>query len=176
MFHIFPLQDLEDDIEAVECFCGRNAELATQILPLESKNILDTGLSLLNVGTATNYCNLFIYAFNRLPVEDRACAVLFESDKCKVTDGILFKKWYLEIKPNNKDIKLDSLSRGAKKNSAESVLVRPGCTFTGFDTWDGERGTGAEVHVTSLGNSTRPRHFPFKGMEERIDAYKCTCE
>merc|ERR1712038_72480 len=172
--------DLEDDIEAVECFCGQKAIQATQVLPLKADNFLEAIPNWLKLGTATNYCNLFIHAFNRLPVTERPCAILFESEDCSTSDGIFLKDWYLEILPDNKIINLPEISTGAKADSAEAVLIRPGCTFSAYDEDDG---LGKEITVKAPGNSKRPKFYPlaskynpFKsGLKEDIDSYRCTC-
>jgi hypothetical protein len=136
-------------------------------LPLEAANFLEAIPNWLNAGTATNYCNLFIHAFNRLPIQERPCAILFESDDCSTSDGIFLKDWYLEIQPNNTCVDLPEFALGAKADSAESVLIRPGCTFS---AWDEDcvkkdikgfptEGSGKELHVTAP-NSKRPTFYP----------------
>merc|ERR1712141_67451 len=58
--------DLADDIEAVECYCGAKAQLATQVLPLESstfESAVSGFLNVFDIPTATKYCNLWIHAF-----------------------------------------------------------------------------------------------------------------
>jgi len=173
--------DLEDDIEAVECFCGQKAIQATQVLPLKEENFPKAILNWLKFDTATNNCNLWIHAFNRLPIAERPCSILFETDDCSTTDGIIFKDWYLEIKPDNKIVNLPRVSTGAKKNSAESVLIRPGCTITLYDEFDGK---GKEVTVSAPKKSKTPKFYPlaskyniFKsaGLAEDVNSYTCTC-
>lgn len=172
--------DLENDIEAVECYCGRKAQQATEIQPLEPRNFLDSIAGWAGAGTATKHCNMWIHAFNRLPKSKRPCAILFESEDCETSDGILFKDWYKEIMPNPRVVNLPEISTGAKADSAEAVLVRPGCTFTGYDE---DNGIGKSVTVRAPRNSNRPKFFPlaskynpFKsGLKEDIDSYKCTC-
>jgi len=170
--------DLEDDIEAVECYCGAQARQATEIQPLESRNFLDAVAGGLNVGTATKHCNMWIHAFNRLPKSKRPCAILFESDDCQTSDGLI-NNWYKEIMTTSRIVNLPEFSFGAKADSAESVLVAPGCTFTGYDE---DNGRGLSVTV-SAPRSNRPKYYPlaskynpFKsGLKEDIDSYKCTC-
>jgi len=175
--------DLADDIEAVECYCGAKAQLATQVLPLQSstfESAVSGFLNVFDIPTATRYCNLWIHAFNRLPVEKRPCAILFESEDCETSDGLLLKDWYLEILPKQGVVNLPELSTGAKADSAEAVLVRPGCTFTGYARDDGQ---GKEVTV-SAPNNRRPTYYPLgsrfnpfkeQGLKEDIDSYRCTC-
>lgn len=172
--------DLEDDIEAVECYCGDQAKLATQVLPLESSNFLEAIANWANVGTATNHCNMWIHAFNRLPVNTRPCAILFESEDCETSDGLLLKDWYKEILPSSNIENLPEISTGAKADSAEAILVRPGCTFFGYDE---DNGQGKSVTVTAPTNSRIPKFHPLaskynpfnSGLNEDIDSYKCTC-
>merc|ERR1711997_1212205 len=172
---------LENDIEAGECFCGAKARQATEIQPLEPRNFLDSIAGWANVGTATKHCNMWIHAFNRIPTSKRPCAVLFESEDCETSDGLLLKDWYLEILPKQGVVNLPELSTGAKADSAEAVLVRPGCTFTGYSRDDG---TGKEVTVRSPSSSRRPTYYPLgskfnpfkeQGLKEDIDSYRCTC-
>jgi len=170
--------DLENDIEAVECYCGAQARQATEVQPLESRNFLDAVAGGLNVGTATKHCNMWIHAFNRLPKSKRPCAILFESDDCQTSDGLI-NSWYKEIMTTSRVVNLPELSFGAKADSAEAVLVRPGCTFTGYDE---DNGRGKSVTVRAP-RSNRPKYYPlaskynpFKsGLKEDIDSYKCTC-
>jgi len=170
--------DLENDIEAVECYCGAQARQATEVQPLESRNFVDAVAGGLNVGTATKHCNMWIHAFNRLPKSKRPCAILFESDDCQTSDGII-NSWYKEIMTTSRVVNLPELSFGAKADSAEAVLVRPGCTFTGYDE---DNGRGKSVTVRAP-RSNRPKYYPlaskynpFKsGLKEDIDSYKCTC-
>lgn len=182
--------DLENDIEAIECYCDKpqtrsqpkstKATQATEVQPLKPRNFLDEIAGWANVGTATKHCNMWIHAFNRLPTSTRPCAILFESEDCETSDGILLKDWYKEIMPTRRVVNLPELSRGAKADSAEAVLVRPGCTFTGYDE---DNGVGKKVAVTSPRNSKTPKFYPlaskynpFKsGLKEDIDSYKCTC-
>jgi len=177
--------DLENDIEAVECYCGQKAIQATEILPLVPRNSLDRIAGWANFGTATKHCNMWIHAFNRLPINKRPCAILFESEDCETSDGVVFKDWHKEIMPNRRVFNLPELSLGAKADSAEAVLVRPGCTFSGYSE---DNGLGKEVTVTAPRptrneNSKRPKFYPlaskynpFKsGLNEDIDSYKCTC-
>jgi len=170
--------DLENDIEAVECYCGAQARQATEVQPLESRNFVDAVAGGLNVGTATKHCNMWIHAFNRLPKSKRPCAILFESDDCQTSDGLI-NSWYKEIMTTSRVVNLPELSFGAKADSAEAVLVRPGCTFTGYDE---DNGRGKSVTVRAP-RSNRPKYYPlaskynpFKsGLKEDIDSYKCTC-
>ena len=148
---------MKDDIEAVECFCGSRARQATEILPLQSSNILDAVATFANVGTATNHCNMWIHAFNRIPTRKRPCAILFESEDCETSDGILLNDWYKEILPRSRIENLPQLSTGAKANSAEAVLVRPGCTFIGYDYANG-RGRSVTVRAPRL--NKRPSFYP----------------
>ena len=156
---------MENDIEAIECYCGVNATKATEILPLQSSNFLEAIANWAGVGTAVNHCNTWIHAFNRLPIQERPCAILFEAEDCETSDGILLKDWYEEIlpMPSNQTVNLPELSTGAKADSAEAVLVRPGCTFTGYDEDDGK---GLSVTVTAPHinprdpNTRRPKFYP----------------
>jgi len=157
--------------------------LATQVLPLQSstfESAVSGFLNVFDIPTATKYCNLWIHAFNRLPVQSRPCAILFESEDCETSDGLLLKDWYLEILPKQGVVNLPELSTGAKADSAEAVLVRPGCTFTGYAQDDGR---GKEVTV-SAPNNRRPTYYPLgsrfnpfkeQGLKEDIDSYRCTC-
>lgn len=162
-----PTFELEDEIEAVECYCGSKAVQATEIKPLARNSFLDTLLGG-RIGTAVNHCNMWIHSFNRLPKSDRACAVLFEGDDCET--GLT--NWYKEAKPSNRVVNLPRFSTGPKANSAESVLVRPGCTFTGYDK---NNGGGKKVQVTVSRRDTRPKFHELRGMDEDINSYKCTC-
>jgi len=179
--------DLEDDIEAVECFCGAKARQATEVQPLKSGNFLESIANWAGAGTATNHCNLWIHAFNRLPVSERPCAIIFESEDCETSDGVLLKDWYLEVLPSNKVVNLPEISTGAKADSAEAVLVRPGCSFTAYDEDDGK---GKEVTVTAPKTSKSPKFYPLAStrnpfkiltgggkpdLDEDMDSYKCTC-
>ena len=109
----------------------------------------------LNVGTATKHCNMWIHAFNRLPKSKRPCAILFEADDCQTSDGLI-NNWYKEIMPTSRIVNLPEFSFGAKADSAESVLVAPGCTFTGYDE---DNGRGLSVTV-SAPRSNRPKYYP----------------
>ena len=53
-------------------------------------------------------------------------------------------------------VNLPELSFGAKADSAEAVLVRPGCTFTGYDE---DNGRGKSVTVRAP-RSNRPKYYP----------------
>ena len=153
----------------MECFCGSKAQLATQVLPLQSstfESAVSGFLNVFDIPTATRYCNLWIHAFNRLPVQDRPCAILFESEDCETSDGLLLKDWYLEILPTQGVVNLPELSTGAKADSAEAVLVRPGCTFTGYARDDGQ---GKEVTVRTPSSSRRPTYYP---LGSRFNPFK----
>merc|ERR1711902_438117 len=145
--------DLKDDIEAVECFCGRRAQEATEFKPLEEKNSFKAFLGWTGAATATKQCNMWIHAFNRLPKSERACAIIFEADDCETSDGLLSNNWHLEVKSENKVVDLAEFSFTAKADSAEAVLVRPGCTFTGYQR-DG--GKGQEVTISASKTSNTP--------------------
>ena len=162
----------------MECFCGSKAQLATQVLPLQSstfESAVSGFLNVFDIPTATRYCNLWIHAFNRLPVQDRPCAILFESEDCETSDGLLLKDWYLEILPKQGVVNLPELSTGAKADSAEAVLVRPGCTFTGYAQDDGR---GKEVTV-SAPNNRRPTYYPlgsrFNPFKQQVRSKFCFC-
>jgi len=163
--------ELKDDIEAVQCYCGNDAPQLTEVLPYSVSSLK----KFFGKDKFTdNYCNLWIHAFNRLPVQKRPCAVLFETGNCYTNDGVI-NDWYLEILPSNKIVTLPEISTGAKADSAESVLVRPGCTFTGYDQNDGR---GKEVTVTANRSDKTPKFLSFSIIgqnKEDIDSYKCTC-
>merc|ERR1711997_523902 len=174
--------DLRDDIEAVECFCGTNATLATQVKPIPLGK-RDKVAGFFGVGTAKRHCNTHVHAFNRLPTNERPCAILFESDDCETNDkpGPL-KLWYKEILPSNKITNLAEWSfSGAKADSAESVLVRPGCTFVGFDENDGNKGNKGAMQITvKAPPGSIPTHQEFEklfqsDLDEDIAPFKCTC-
>ena len=163
----------------MECFCGAKAQLATQVLPLQSstfESAVSGFLNVFDIPTATRYCNLWIHAFNRLPVQDRPCAILFESEDCETSDGLILKDWYLEILPKQSVVNLPELSTGAKADSAEAVLVRPGCTFTGYARDDGQ---GKEVTVRAPSSSRRPTYYPlgsrFNPFKEQVRPNFCFC-
>jgi len=171
--------DLKDDIEAVECFCGRKAQEATEVKPLEEKNFLKAIAGWLGAGSATKHCNMWIHAFNRLPKSERPCAIIFEEEDCDTSDGVLSKDWYLEVPSENKIVNLDKFSRGASEDDAEAVLVRPGCSFTAYDKNDGK---GKEVTVTAppcTASSCTPTFFPLdegaQDLKGEMDSYKCVC-
>ena len=124
---------------------------------MKSGNFLESIANWAGAGTATNHCNLWIHAFNRLPVSERPCAIIFESEDCETSDGVLLKDWYLEVLPSNKVVNLPEISTGAKADSAEAVLVRPGCSFTAYDEDDGK---GKEVTVTAPKTSKSPKFYP----------------
>ena len=159
---------MRDDIEAVECFCGRNATLATQVKPFKL-GTKDKIAGFFGVTTTKRHCNLHVHAFNRLPVNERPCAVLFESDDCETNDKIgPLKKWYKEILPSNKIVNLDDwglsvLAGGAKADSAESVLVRPGCTFVGYD-----ENNGKGLSITVKGPAATPGAIPTHEEFEKL--------
>jgi len=167
---------LEDDIESLDCYCGQDAQLATQVLPLKP-NAFDSIASFVGVGTAVNRCNLWVHTFNRIPTSERPCAILFEGEDCET--GLT--NWHLEILPTNGIINLPELSLfHAKADSAEAVLVRPGCTFTGYDEDDGK---GKKITVSAPAGIKFPKFEPLgskynpfgTGLKEDIDSYKCTC-
>ena len=129
--------------------------MATQVLPLESSNFLEAFATFANAGTATNHCNMWVHTFNRIPVSERPCAILFESDEC---DTGTFS-WMLEILPSNKTTNLSEFNPfGPKADSAEAVLVRPGCTFTAFDE---DNGQGTRVTVNAPSGIRPPKYHPF---------------
>ena len=83
---------MKDDIEAVECFCGRQAQEATEFKPLEEKNSFKAFLGWTGAATATKQCNMWIHAFNRLPKSERPCAIIFEDTMTPVNGyGFGFK-------------------------------------------------------------------------------------
>lgn len=118
---------------------------------------------------------MWIHAFNRLPVNERPCAILFESEDCETSDGLLLKDWYEEILPSNQVVNLPEISIGAKADSAEAVLVRPGCTFIGYDE---DNGQGASIQVTAPRlnlndpNTRRPKFHP---LSSKYNPFKTVC-
>jgi len=168
--------DLKDDIEAVECYCGAKAREATEVKPLKSANFLESIANWAGAGTATNHCNMWIHAFNRLPKSERACAIIFEADDCETSDGLLSNNWHLEVKAENKVVDLAEFSFTAKADSAEAVLVRPGCTFSGYQR-DG--GKGQEVTISASKTSNTPTYAALADgkydLDEKMDSYKCVC-
>jgi len=169
-------QDLKDDIEAVECYCGAKAREATEVKPLKSANFLESIANWAGAGTATNHCNMWIHAFNRLPKSERPCAIIFEADDCETSDGLLSNNWHLEVKAENKVVDLAEFSFTAKADSAEAVLVRPGCTFSGYQR-DG--GKGQEVTISAPKSSNTPKFAALADgkydLDEKMDSYKCVC-
>lgn len=150
--------DLADSIEAVDCYCGANAIKATEVLPFEEKFF----------GGTPKECNKWIYAFNGIPVNERPCAILYEADDCET--GLT--NWYEKIMPSANITNLSEVALRAKADSAESVLVRPGCTFTGYAQNDGN---GAKVTVAAP-KTKQATFLEFdSGMAEEIDSLKCTC-
>ena len=152
---------MEDDIESLDCYCGQDAQLATQVLPLKP-NAFDTFASFLGVklGTAANHCNMWVHTFNRIPTSERPCAILFEGEDCET--GLL--NWHLEILPTNGAVNLDNFSFfDAKADSAEAVLVRPGCTFTGYDKDDGK---GEKVTVSAPAGRKPPKFYPLGSVSD----------
>merc|ERR1712038_2227041 len=163
--------DLKDDIEAVECYCGAKAREATEVKPLKSANFLESIANWAGAGTATNHCNMWIHAFNRLPKSERPCAIIFEADDCETSDGLLSNNWHLEVKAENKVVDLAEFSFTAK-----AVLVRPGCTFSGYQR-DG--GKGQEVTISASKTSNTPTYAALADgkydLDEKMDSYKCVC-
>merc|ERR1712045_934930 len=106
---------------------------------------------------------------------ERACAITFESEDCETSDGVLLKDWYLEVLPSNKVVNLPEISTGAKADSAEAVLVRPGCSFTAYDENDGR---GKEVTITAP-KTAIPTYFQLDegkyDLKGDMDSYKCVC-
>ncbi len=82
-------------------------------------------------------------------------------EKCCET-GLL--NWHLEILPTNGAVNLDNFSFfDAKADSAEAVLVRPGCTFTGYDKDDGK---GEKVTVSAPAGRKPPKFYPLGSVSD----------
>merc|ERR1711963_556808 len=103
-------------------------------------------------------------------------ANIFEADDCETSDGLLSNNWHLEVKAENKVVDLAEFSFTAKADSAEAVLVRPGCTFTGYQR-DG--GKGQEVTISAPKTSNTPKYAALADgkydLDEKMDSYKCVC-
>merc|ERR1711973_194860 len=99
---------------------------------------------------------------------DGTCAILFDNDDC---DG---RQHYV----NEGYTKLSYSADTVKRNTAESVLVRDGCVFVGYDhIYDEGKGFGENIAVAaSEGHKYQDLDEEgFKDLDEDISAVFCTC-
>ena len=95
---------------------------------------------------------MWIHAFNRIPDSSRPCGILFESEDCDTSGleilGVRFNNWYKEISLRNRteDLQESSIKGRPTANTAKAVLVKPGCTFFGYDE---DNGQGESFTVTA---------------------------
>ena len=157
---------MKNEVEAIECYCGSNAELVTEMERIQSYEIdnyfpLNGGRSLTK--SAEEHCNKWIYAFNQVPNENRACAFIFGSKTCETTfDGQSPENWYERIRSDNDVINLPELSSGEKAKSVGAVIVKPGCSFLAYD---GRNGTGRYKNIHPLyhpwsSRRHKPKFYP----------------
>ena len=179
MFIIFvsKIYNEQSEIEAVECFCGENAIDGTEMDRLRNidaysgyrgqKNgvsVYDHQLANKMNKNVEKHCNMWIYAFNRVPNADRPCAFLFGSNVCETSvDGDkwsqLNRNWFEEIKPDGKVVNLPELPNGDKAKSARALIVKPGCSFVAFSGRNGNSTAGYK-HITAWKTWSMGKHKP----------------
>lgn len=160
-------EDLEEEIEAVHCYCGG----AKTPKVTESQSVGSAFLGALG-GKNFRKCNDFIGLFDR-PNDSgmkMTCAILFDEENCDDEDG------FQEVPVGF--TKLDGqglLGTGSSMDDdAESVMVRPGCTFTGYDKKDK---SGRKIVINNSGKK-EPKVKNLDGdgeLEEEISSVECKC-
>jgi len=108
---------------------------------------------------------------------DRAmCAVLYDEEKCARSGA------FLSILPGGNG-PLPILTRGLRRNDAESLVVRRNCKLELWDKADGlELGQAPDLVIdrTQWYNSWRNKYIDdlsddYSDMDEAISAYRCSC-
>jgi len=151
-------EDLNEKIEAVSCFCG--GIKTKEITEAQSAGRIVTGAL---GGKNFRKCNDYVSLFDRPDDKGgkKTCAILFDEENCKEE---------LEEVPSGSGIVLD------EKDDAESIMVRPGCKFTGYDKDDR---TGNKIVIDNTKDhrgKPKVQNLDGKGnLEERISSVDCLC-
>merc|ERR1712150_217248 len=98
-------------------------------------------------------------------VPSGACALLYDDEDCG--------GWEYEVPSGYSELGF------TKRNDAESVLVKQGCTFTGYDHADAgnfrARGDSVEVDARNSRTAVKKNLEDDEELEERITSMTCTC-
>lgn len=139
---------LGKDISAVDCKCGAAAKKGLHVDPMTKAE--DCGSNCLK------QCNKFVGQFNRvdLGAGKDVCAVLFDEDECQ--------GWNKPVTTGFESFSILSKYR----NDAESVMVKPGCTFTGYDNTD-KSGNRVIVDAKAKANGNQPIYKKFRDSKVR---------
>jgi len=156
-------EELEEQIEAVHCYCGNGA--------LKTPKITEKTSALRIVGDNFRKCNDFVSLFDRPSTKDhkRTCAIVFDEKNCDYDDGV--------------DDAFEEVTEGRTVlddgNQAESIMVRPGCVFTGYDDDDY---AGKKMTIDNKGNTTPKVKNLSKALIgsgsdlfEDIESVECKC-
>jgi len=147
-------EELDETIEAVHCFCGGIKTPAVT----EAQSRLNAVKG--KFGKYFRRCNKFVGLFDRPSDKGgpRTCAVLFDEENCLEE---------LEEVP-------EGFTELDEKDDAESVMVRPGCKFIGYDD---PNKNGNKIVIDNTGKR-EPKVMNLNGsanLEEKIEAVECTC-
>jgi len=148
-------EELYETIEAVHCFCGG---IQTQEVTEAQSVIRKAVPGVKNFRKCNDYHSLFDRPDDK--GGKKTCAILFDEENCKDE---------LEEVPSGVGIKLD------EEDDAESVMVRPGCVFTGYDKDDR---TGNKIVIDNTSDKRRPKVKNLNGkgeLEEKISSVDCLC-
>jgi len=108
---------------------------------------------------------------------DGTCAMLFDEDDCTGWQ-LKVKEGYTEIASQSfTDFIAGSLVDEPKKDDAEAVLVRNGCTLFAYDRPEGHiLGKGDTAAITAArGDRFVKLEDEFEDLDEEIEAVNCVC-
>jgi len=149
--------DLDEEIEAMDCFCPEDSISTRSNIPSGCpKEITEPGV----------------------------CAILYDEEDCggwafKVKEGQNIKVGRGTLASIGDKV-AGPLVDLAKGDDAESVLVRKGCTFTGHDRSKGHiLGSGDSIQITAHPNQDTYASFDtpqYEDLDEEIEAVDCSCQ
>jgi len=168
-------EELEEMITSMTCSCGRpssssniaNGEIGRS-RPSSYSNIANGEIGRGSSFSSSSATNTRTFSSSSCPgktVPSTACALLYDNEDCE--------GWEYQVPRGYSEL------GWTKRNDAESVLVRHGCKFIGYDHDDRDdisgRGDSVEVNAWFSRNDLLKNFESRSDLEERISSMDCTC-
>ena len=105
------------------------------------------------------------------PVPPYLCAIAYDKPKCGLGGGLTEVGWGKPLEIGEvKEINLSYWSYFKQRNDIESVSVRKGCVFEGFDNTDRK---GQKITIAA---TTSDKHMDITGsLKNEISSMSCIC-
>merc|ERR1712165_563729 len=168
-------EELEEMITSMTCSCGRpssssniaNAEIGRS-RPSSYSNIANGEIGRGSSFSSSSATNTRTFSSSSCPgktVPSTACALLYDNED--------YEGWEYQVPRGYSEL------GWTKRNDAESVLVRHGCKFIGYDHDDRDdisgRGDSVEVNAWFSRTDLLKNFESRSDLEERISSMDCTC-